>query len=515
MFLNNLVMREDIIKCPSYRPKNLPDLLQRHDSKYWTRKGNKEMLRLFHDAAENVPAYKDFLAKHGVNHKDIKTIKDFKKVPPMDKDNYLRAYPYEALTWNGNIKRPLTIHATSGSTGEPTYFERELSSDLRRAFVVDSFFERNKKTTEGPTLFIVAFGMGVWSAGMGIYTGAYLAVHTKQRPVSIITPGVNKTEVLKILRNIAPRFKQVIIAGYPPFVKDVIDEADTEGIPLKKFSLRFIFTGEAFTEEFRDYLSNRADVRNVLLDTMNTYGTSELGPMAVETPLSIMVRRLANKKIFKKLFGDIIKTPTLTQYIPDFINFECVDDELYFTGDNTIPLIRYKSGDHGGVLTFKEAEEVLAENGVDLKKKCKEAGIEEHVSELPMVYVYERRNLAATLYGVLIYPEFVKSAVLHPGFYDLLTGKFTIVQKYDKQQDQHLEINLELRKDINLTERQKNLIEQRIVNTLKKRSSEFRELCQNLGERVHPRLIFWPNEHAEFFTPGSKQQWVKKVKSNK
>jgi len=506
------MQQDDIIKCPSYKPKNLPEIIDQKDSDYWTKKGNQEMLRLFHAAAERVPAYKDFLKKNNVDHTKVKTIKDFKKVPPIDKDNYLRKYSHESLVWDGEMKRPLTIHSTSGSTGEATYFQRELSSDMQRALVMDRFFERNKDTVTGPTLFIVAFGMGVWSAGMGIYTGAYLASHIRNRPVSIITPGINKTEVLKILKNIAPKFKQVIIAGYPPFVKDVIDDADSEGLPLKQLNLRFVFTGEAFTEEFRDYLTNRADVKNILTDTMNTYGTSELGPMAVETPLSIMVRRLADNDLFNDLFGEISKTPTLTQYIPNFVNFECVDGEILFTGDNTIPLIRYRSGDHGGVLTYSEVEEVFAENGIDLKKKCKKAGIEKHAAELPMVYVYERKNLAASLYGVLIYPEFVKSAVLHSSFYKILTGKFTIIQKYDKYQNQYLEINLELRKGAKPTKRQKDLIEQRIVTILKRRSSEFRELYQNLGEQVRPRLKFWAKEHPEFFTPGSKQQWVKKIK---
>ena len=504
-------MNEDLIKLQKNQLKRLPNLLKKQNSDYWIKAGNKEKLRLFHAVAENVPAYKDFLQKNKLDPRTIKTVEDLKKVPTIDKDNYLRAYPHEDLMWNGTLKKPLTIHATSGSTGESTYFERELSSDLKRAFIVDSFYKQNKKTTEGPTLFIVAFGMGIWSAGMGIYTGAYLAGQIHQYPVSIITPGVSKEEVLKILRNIAPRFKQVIIAGYPPFVKDVIDEAQSEGIPLKNFNLRFIFTGEAFTEEFRDYLSNRADVKNVLLDTMNTYGTAELGPMAVETPLVILIRRLTDKKIFSKLFGDITKTPTLTQYIPNFVNFDCENGELLFTGDSTIPLVRYRSGDHGGILTYKEVAGKLKKQGVDLEKKCKEAGITDYISQLPMVYVYERKNLAATLYGILIYPEFVKSAVLHPTFYDILTGKFTLVQKYDKKQDQYLEVNLELRSGADPTSKQKALIQKRILNVLKKRSSEFKELCKNLDERVHPRIVFWKNEDPKFFTPGSKQKWVQKT----
>lgn len=493
------------------KPKNLGTLVKTKGADYWQKVSEKETLALFHAAAEKVPAYKDFLKKNKINPRTIKTIEDFALVPAIDKENYLRAYPYEKLLWDGELKKPMTIHSTSGSTGEPTYFQRDFESDLKREFIIDMFFKQNELTTTGPTLFVITFGMGVWSAGMGIYTGAYLATNLNKYPISIISPGVNKTEVLKVLRTIAPNFKQVVIAGYPPFVKDIIDEARQEGIDLQKFNLRFVFTGESFTEEFRDYLSRNAGIKNVFIDTMNTYGSSELGAMAVETPLSILVRRQTDKTIFTSLFGDAIKIPTLAQYVPYFVNFECIDGELFFTGNSTIPLVKYRSGDSGGILTYDQIKDGLDQHGVALEAEIKKHQIVGHTNKLPFVYVFERKNLATTFYGILIYPEFLKAALLDAQLNRFLTGKFTLIQKHDNNQDQYLEINLELKRDVIFKRQYEGVVLEKIVETLKARSSEFGELCRNLGENCYPKLVFWPYEHKEYFGSSSKQQWVRRV----
>lgn len=479
-------------------------------SDFWEKLREKTALALFHKASRRVPAYKDFLKKNKINPEKIKTFKDFQLVPAIDKNNYLRFYPYQKLFWDGDIKKPLTIHSTSGSTGEATYFQREFKSDLRREIIIENFFRSNELTTTGPTLFVITFGMGVWSAGMGIYTAAYLATNQNKFPISTISPGVNKIEVIKILKKLAPNFKQVVIAGYPPLVKDIIDEALQEGIKIRRFNLRFIFTGEAFTEEFRDYLLDKSGIKNIFIDTMNTYGTSEFGATAVETPLTILVKRLAfkNKDVFRELFGSISKTPTLAQYIPHFINFECINGELFFTGNDTVPLVRYQSGDNGGIFTFEQLEEVLSNTRIDLNKESKKRGIFDYIYELPLVFVYERKNMAATLYGILIYPEFIKSALFDKQLSRFLSGKFTMITKYNKRQRQYLEINLELKKGFKIRKYYGNKALKKIIEVLRVKSSEFRELSNHL-RRTCIKVVFWPYEYPEYFKPGIKQRWVK------
>ena len=48
----------------------------------------------------------------------------------------------------------------------------------------------------------------------------------------------------------APQYDQIILCGYPPFMKDVVDEAKDNGVNWKDFNIKMIFAAEAFSEEF-------------------------------------------------------------------------------------------------------------------------------------------------------------------------------------------------------------------------------------------------------------------------
>ena len=68
-------------------PDWLENELKSRSEADWEKLGQQRALSLFHAMAERVPAYKQFLKKHQVNHEHIKTIADFKTVPTIDKDN--------------------------------------------------------------------------------------------------------------------------------------------------------------------------------------------------------------------------------------------------------------------------------------------------------------------------------------------------------------------------------------------------------------------------------------------
>ena len=102
----------------------------------------------------------------------------------------------------------------------------------------------------------------------------------------------------------------------------MIDDGKDEGIQWKNFNLKLIFAAEGFSETFRDYFVEVAGIKNIYRDTMNIYGSADLGTMAQESPLCILIRRLAltNSDLYNKLFGQATRLPTLAQYIPDFIS---------------------------------------------------------------------------------------------------------------------------------------------------------------------------------------------------
>ncbi|MEK7612097.1 MAG: hypothetical protein AAB407_02025 [Patescibacteria group bacterium] len=490
------------------------DILQSIKSKksaFWETEREQRALELFHAAAKRVPAYKDFLKKNSIQPAKIKTFSDFQSVPIVSKKDYLKEYPLEAVCWDGTLKKPLVFTSTSGSTGDPFYFPRGHELDWEASVAHEIFLSHHLQKNDDSTLVIVGFGMGVWIGGLITYEAFNLASNRKKHPVSILTTGINKKEIFNALKNIAPNFKQVILAGYPPFLKDILDEAENHGINLHKLNIRLLFAAESFPETFRDYVSKKAGIRNPYLDTLNVYGTADIGAMAWETPTAILMRRLAmkKKKLFNELFTPLEKTPTLTQYNPMFVTFEEQNGQVLLTGNNTIPLVRYAVGDHGGVMSYTEAEYAIKENGFDLKKEAGKAGIKD-IYELPFVYVYERNDFSTTLYGLQVYPEPIREALLEKPINQFLTGKFTMLTKFSKNHDQYLEINLELKNGKKPTTYLEKATLLRIVATLRAKNSEYRELSDYLKKRAYPRLHFWPNEHPLYFKLGIKQKWVKK-----
>lgn len=478
-------------------------------SVFWEKERESRALTLFHRASQSVPAYKDFLKKNKVNPSKIRSFKDFESVPPMSKKNYLRQYPMEALLWNGQLQKTLVWTSTSGSTGEPFYFPRSETLDRQYSILAEQFIRANNKV-KGPTLVIVGFGMGVWIGGLITYKAFEIAGKRLNQSISIITPGINKQEIFHALEKLAPHFEQTILIGYPPFIKDVLEEATGRNIDLKKIYLRLLFAAEAFTESFRDHVAELAGIKNVYRDTLNIYGTADLGAMAFETPVSIFMRRktLENEGLFKRTFSDIGKTPTVAQYDPFFITFESMNNEILLTGDNTIPLIRYAIGDHGGVFSMTEARNNFKAHRMNLDKEAKKEGAS--VTDFPFVYVYERSDLSTKLYGAIIYPEHIKEGLGVPALRNFVTGRFTMMTNFNKNHDEYLEVNVEVKPKVKPTAALQRMLQKYIVESLLKRNAEYRNNHSSMAQKVIPNIVLWVYEDPLYFKSGIKQKWVVK-----
>ncbi len=90
---------------------------------YWENLGKRYVDKLIRFTIDTTPAYRKFLIDNGLDYKKITGFKHLEKLPIMDKNSYLRQYPYQELYPNKNLNLK-TISATSGSTGEPFYFIR-------------------------------------------------------------------------------------------------------------------------------------------------------------------------------------------------------------------------------------------------------------------------------------------------------------------------------------------------------------------------------------------------------
>ena len=487
--------------------------LSANESGDWSRDIDASILKRFRRAVKDVPAYRKFLERMGVDDADIKSAKDVKHIPPISKTNYLRVHPWDKLSTTGSLgHESLVLTATSGSTGEPFYIPR--TDEVHEASMVFHrlFLERSGLDPKKPTLVVVAFGMGVWIGGLLTYE-AFRRIAENQRPLTIITPGVNKKEIFEALTRVAPSYDQLILCGYPPFVKDLIDDGPTHGVEWKRFDMRVVCAAEAFSEHFREYLMQKTGMKNPYRSIMNIYGSAELGTMASETPLSILLRRLALKHdgLYRKLFREAHRLPTLAQFIPDSVAFEAGEQgQIYATGGTTLPFIRYDIGDNGGVFSFDDAAALCKEVGINLMQEVKKAGIEDTVMQLPFVYIYERADLSTKLYGAIIYPEHVKIGLQKAEFEQAITGRFTMTTEHDAKHNEYLEINVELQRVVEGDDILRSTLTNSVIKSLIASSGEYQNNHANMGDRVIPRIVFWPHEHPQYFRPGIKQKWVLK-----
>lgn len=491
--------------------KNIFNLLREKGSSFWSRKAQERSLFLFKEVAERVPAYRDFLKKNKIKPIQIKTYNDFQKVPPVTKKNYLRQYPLKDLCWDGSLKDSLVFTATSGSTGEPFYFPRNIALEYESSIYHEMFLRNDPNGRNKSTLVVVSFGMGVWIGGT-ITFRAFQQIAERGYPVSIITPGINKKEIFEGLKRLGGKFDQVILCGYPPFIKDIIDEAEDFGVHWNKLNLKLILAAEPFSEEFRSYLIKKTGIKNPFLDTMNIYGSADIGTMAEETPVSIMIRNILykNKDLYESTFPVVSRMPTLVQFNPLFVNFESLNGKIICTGDSALPLIRYDIGDQGGIYTYDQMNEVFKQNNRDLEKDIRFHKLGHTITKLPFVYVYERSDLSTKLYGAIIFPEHIRESLQERRLSKYFTGKFTLITKFDSNHNQFLEVNIELKSKAKPTKVLKNLTQSIILKNLLKRSAEYKNNYNVIPEKVTPRVIFWPHEDSLYFKPGIKQSWIKK-----
>ena len=492
-------------------PQEAKKILHNLESKnqnYWIQIQQQNSLRLFYEMSKKIPAYKKFLKSNKINPAKIKTYQDLQSVPFTSKQNYFQKNSLTDTTWPNYLQKNLApFCATSGSTGLPTFFPRTDEIGMRFSFW-SQYFENLDK---GPTLVINAFGLGLWMAGMLTYE-AYYFLGQRGYPIGIANTGINKIEIFKTLRNVAGFYKNVLLIGYPPFIKDVIEEAKVEKIDFSKFNFRIILSGETFTETFRDSLINACSIKNIYTGTGSIYGCSEGGAVGWETPTCILIKRLALKysEIYNKLFAQQKNIPTFAQYNPMYYTFESQGQELLMTTNSATPIIRYKMGDNGGILFLKEIKEVFSNFGINLEQEAKKAKIK--LLDLPFISVYQRTDFSISFYGLQIYPETIKRAVEISALQKFLTGKFTMLTSYDEKNNQYVEINLELKPGTQTNKKFQKISVELITATLLKESSEYREVYRMLGaQRTKPKLVFWSYNHEKFFRSGTKQKWIQKL----
>lgn len=457
----------------------------------------KRIINIVHNSVSEVPAYRSFLKTHKINPAKIKTMEDFKNIPVMDKKNFIYKHPLNHLY--SSKKTPAMIYASSGSSGKPTFWLRddeqeELGGEIHLQIFRDIFGIK----PDEPTLVIVSFSTGIWVAGN--YTLAACRYVSRQGfDLTTVTPGIEKEDILNCLENLAPQFKNVILAGYPPFVMDLLHESIKRGIRIPR-NLRIMTSGDKFSEGWRDAVAKLLKLKDGSRSIISLYGCAEAAVLGFETPLSIFLRRkaLQNPELYGHLFGSIESLPALVQYDPKHVFFEEFGSELIITARTSIPLIRYNMHDIGKLFSYEEIAALLSDFG--LLSEAKKHGFENW--KLPFIVLKGRTDVAVTFYALNIYPENFNAGIEDSRVRKFLTGNFLAYNKdTHNHKTQKLFIRLQLGQKIKATKKIKELIKKSIVENLIKVSIEYRKLFSAIGNRALPEILL--TNHEDFGAVGA------------
>ena len=467
----------------------------------------EQALKLFQEAAQRVPAYKDFLKKAGINSEKVRTADEFAQLPLVEKENYLSQYSLDEMSWDGCLDTAKYISTSSGSTGEPFFWPVGHDQEVKSGILLKNLYENVYSTREGRTLYVSSLAFGTWIAGFEHYNATrWVAEH--QNPITLVMPGIDKAEAIKQIKKLAPLFDRVILVGYPPFIKDILDLGRESGVEWKKIDIHFLTMGDSMSDLWRERVLDMVGKKNSLTTLINLYGMADAGgAIAYETPVTLTARKLLQEKGVVEGLPTFSSIIGLFQYYPTYHYLEEVNGTLVMTTNAGLPLIRYSTRDNGGVLGFNEMTNRL---GNQFFKRIDDHKIDITPWQLPFVYLQGRRDLSILFYALNIYIENVRTALESTLLSNQLSGIFIMSVNQNNSLDQELLFTIELSQGINPSpELTKNLTEE-VAEQLSRVNSEYAKLHSELGERADPKIILVPFGKIDTI-PGKKHKWVKRT----
>ena len=481
---------------------HLATLFKKKNEYFWNKKSERKALDLFHRAAEHVPAYKDFLKKHGVRHTSVKNIRDFKKLPITDKRNYIQVYDLKDRSWKGNVASNNIIAVSSGTTGEPTAWPRSFREELGAAIIHEFLYRYLFQINIHKTLVAIGFPMGIYVSGVAT-TLPTVAIAQKGYPITVISAGNQKSQLLSALENSHRYYDQILLIGHPFFIKDLVEEARAKKHTWVRKKTKMMFCSEGFNEAWRNYMIRLLGTNTLPEHALNTYGSTELLLMGYETPFTVSLRRLAtkNKNLKELLFGRD-EIPNIFQYFPLLHYVESSSSVLLFTSaSGGIPLVRYSLHDSGEIISLNKIHTAVK---TSTKKDLLATW------QLPVITLGKRSDNAIVFYAVNIYPEHIRRILDHKLFLPKITGKFTMIKKQMRKKDQALEIYIELRPHITHNKNLSGVIQKHIFAGLRTSNMEYKDAHGALGKKLIPIVKLRPYQSEPYFKAGLKPRFIQK-----
>jgi phenylacetate-CoA ligase len=339
---------------------------------------------IFWKAKDTVPAYQALLKNSSPT--------TFEQIPITDKSSYIKPYNDSKDTHltliNGKLPHHGQCNTSTGTTGKPTMWirgpeEQEMTKKL---------IHLSTRTVVGdqPLFLINAFALGPWATGLTTSSVFF------DRAVTF-SPGPDMDKIFDILEQFPPDKypdRKYVIAGYPPFIKNLVELAKERKFDLSPYQLTAIVGGEGISDATRDHIQQNGFDR-----VISSYGASDLDvPIGQETPFTDALRKVCQQHpaFMKELFGSE-QMPMVFQYDP--LNYYIESNEhqqLIYTcvrQDRSSPRIRYNLKDLGKIIRMSDVLAIAQKHQIHLSSS---------LTNLPLLCVWCREG--AVTYGSMKIP---------------------------------------------------------------------------------------------------------------
>ncbi len=365
--------------------------------------GQALTLEAFHRVAQSVPAYAQALRAANVDPRLVDSLAAFRaRAPLLDKHTTFAAQPISALCVDGSLDGVRSLLTSSGHSGVFSFGVNTRENVLRSARSIDMVLQYLFNVDERRTLFINCLPMGV-----KVHTNATVLAET----------SVREDMVYAVVRKFGSDFDQIVMVGEGSFIKKVVEDgAERHGIDWHGLTMHVVTGEEGIAENYRTYLAGLLGISDIddpadgLI--MSSMGVAELDlNIFHETREAVRIRRLAHHDpaLRCRLFGDQARCcPMFFVRYPSRCYVETIDvgaghEELVISmlsPEMKLPLLRYRTGDFGRLLSYAQVVGALGAHGLDIAPDLK----------LPFVAVYGRGQALAHG-GGQIRPEAIKEAV--------------------------------------------------------------------------------------------------------
>lgn len=222
----------------------------------------KKLRHIVDYCKNNVPFYAERLEKAGISGDKIKTLSDIQYIPYTEKSDIRDNYPYGLFAQP--MKKIVRIHASSGTTGNPTVVGYTRNDIDMWSDCVARLCAAVGVTDDD--IAQISFGYGLFTGALGLHYGL-----EKLGAAVIPVSSGNTEKQVKLLHD----FGSTVLISTPSYAMYMIEVAHDMGISNDQLRLRIgLFGSEGCTNELRDKIE-----KGFGLFSTDNYGMSELcGP---------------------------------------------------------------------------------------------------------------------------------------------------------------------------------------------------------------------------------------------